>query len=240
MSNFQIKIPKPCSANWVSMNPSFNGRFCTNCQKEVIDFTIFSNAELYQYFEQSGDKVCGKFHPQQLDDFASAIPKKSNQTLFNVKVILVSCLTFLWNNGYSKSSPKPNLFYQEDKKGIKRIDAQKSILDSVLISGKVVDSAGFSLPGARVFFKNTGSFVETDKEGRFKINVNKGKTATLRVGYIGFVTQDVLVDSSISNDVVIIMKEDQFTMGEVVVVGFKKKNFLQRFGSFTKRLFTTH
>lgn len=239
MPDFKITIPKPCSANWVNMNPSLNGRFCTNCQKEVIDFTKFSNAELYQYFEQSGDKVCGKFHPQQLDDFASAIPQKSNQTLFNVKVILVSCFTFLWNNGYSKPLPKPNLFYQEDKKGIKRIDAEKSILDSVRISGKVVDTAGLSLPGARVFLKNTGSFVETDKEGRFKINVNEGKTATLRVGYIGFEKQDVLVDLRRQDNITVVMKEVNNALGMVEIITYKR-SLLKRIASFTKRLFTAH
>jgi len=239
VSNFQIKIPKPCSANWVNMNPSFNGRFCTNCQKEVIDFTKFSNAELYQYFEQSGDKVCGKFHQTQLDNFAGHIAQKSNSTWFKVNIIVVSCLTFLWNNGYSKTSPKPNLFYQEDKKEIKRIDAQKSILDSIRISGKVVDTAGLSLPGARVLLKNTGSFVETDKEGRFKINVNNGKTAMLRVGYIGFETQDILVDLRCQENITVVMKEVNNALGMVEIITFKR-SLLKRVTDFTKRLFTAH
>lgn len=239
MPTLKITIPKPCSESWDKMHKSTHGRFCDICQKEVIDFTKFSNTELYQYFEQSGDKVCGKFHPQQIDNFARAIPKKSNQKLFKAKVILVSCLAFLWNNGYSKSSPKPNLFYQEDKKGIKRIDAQKSILDSVRISGKVVDTAGLSLPEARVLFKNTGSFVETDKEGRFKINVKKGKTATLRVGYIGFETQDVLVDLRRQDNITVVMKEVNNALGMVEIITYKR-SLLKRISNFTKRLFTTH
>lgn len=239
MSNFQIKIPKPCTANWVNMDPSFKGRFCANCQKEVIDFTKLNNTELHQYFEQKGDTVCGRFHQTQLDNFAVQSAQKSNPTWFKVNVIVVSCLTFFWNTANSKPVLKENLFYQEEKKGIKRIYTEKNKLDSVLISGRVIDSAGLAIPGARILFKKTGAFVETDQEGNFKLKVYEEKQVILRVAYFGYETQDISVDLRRPNLIVVTMKEERAVLGMVEVINFKK-SLPKRITSFIKRLFTAH
>lgn len=44
--NFQIAVPKPCHENWESFTKTSKGGFCASCNKEVIDFTSWSDERL--------------------------------------------------------------------------------------------------------------------------------------------------------------------------------------------------
>jgi hypothetical protein len=64
-----ITIPKPCFENWDNMSPTNQGKHCFSCEKEVVDFTRFSDEELLQYFSKpknNDQKVCGRFKQSQV------------------------------------------------------------------------------------------------------------------------------------------------------------------------------
>ncbi len=90
------------------------------------------------------------------------------------------------------------------------------------ITGKVISSTDNDpLIGVTVSIKGTSLGVNTDANGNFTIQADKGQT--LVFSYLGFVTQEVLIASS---EVNISMKEDVQLLDEVVVVGYgvqKKK-----------------
>ncbi len=66
----QIDIKTPCSENWNDFTPTKTGGFCSSCQKNVIDFSNKSNAEIQSILEQNkSEKVCGRFRTTQLDQF---------------------------------------------------------------------------------------------------------------------------------------------------------------------------
>ncbi len=68
LHSIQITIPQPCSEDWNKMTPQEQGRFCDSCRKCVVDFTNFSDTELYQYLiENKGKKACGRFRVEQLN-----------------------------------------------------------------------------------------------------------------------------------------------------------------------------
>src|SRR5690606_11982177 len=51
------------------MRPTNKGRFCSQCQKEVIDFRAFSDDELFSFFKekaQTGSSVCGIMRKEQI------------------------------------------------------------------------------------------------------------------------------------------------------------------------------
>lgn len=63
-----IRLNNPCQQKWTGMQESSMGRFCSECQKEVIDFTQFTNAELIDYFTTNKIKEgCGRFLTSQLN-----------------------------------------------------------------------------------------------------------------------------------------------------------------------------
>jgi hypothetical protein len=50
------------------MLPVQNGRHCSSCNKNVVDFTILSNEEIIQFFATNKDKpICGRFQKNQID-----------------------------------------------------------------------------------------------------------------------------------------------------------------------------
>lgn len=63
----KIYIPNPCSENWESMSPQEKGRFCSVCNKCVIDFTEKQPHEVQQIIEtKRGVSICGRFYNEQL------------------------------------------------------------------------------------------------------------------------------------------------------------------------------
>lgn len=64
----QISIPNPCTEDWSKMTPAEQGRFCSSCQKCVVDFTGFSDKQLYEYLQaHKTQQVCGRFYDTQLN-----------------------------------------------------------------------------------------------------------------------------------------------------------------------------
>lgn len=51
IKNFRWQIPTPCHENWNDMTPLDQGRFCSSCQKAVVDFTGLSDAQLIAFLK---------------------------------------------------------------------------------------------------------------------------------------------------------------------------------------------
>lgn len=67
-TDFQIQIPKPCDANWNEMTPNEQGKFCSLCDKTVVDFTKMSDEEIKHFFKikKKEERVCGHFYASQV------------------------------------------------------------------------------------------------------------------------------------------------------------------------------
>jgi hypothetical protein len=70
-----ITINEPCHENWDAMTPNQQGAFCKSCQKNVVDFSKKTIAEIKDFFGKPQEgRVCGRFEETQLvelsfDDF---------------------------------------------------------------------------------------------------------------------------------------------------------------------------
>ena len=67
MKKIQISIPTPCHQSWAEMTPTEKGKFCAMCQKNVVDFTNMSDAEVVTYLSAAKGNVCGRYQVSQLD-----------------------------------------------------------------------------------------------------------------------------------------------------------------------------
>ncbi|CAI8204937.1 MAG: TonB-dependent receptor SusC [Formosa sp. Hel1_33_131] len=85
------------------------------------------------------------------------------------------------------------------------------------VTGTLKDEAGQPLPGANILEKGTTNGVQTDFDGNFSISV-KDENATLVISYLGFFTDEVLLNGQTT--ISIVLKEDTAKLDEVVIVGF--------------------
>lgn len=87
-----------------------------------------------------------------------------------------------------------------------------------IVTGTVTDNAGnIGLPGVSVSIKNSNRGVISDFDGNYSIEVESGN-AILVFSYMGFASQEILVESKKQIDVV--LKEDVSSLDEIVVVGY--------------------
>ena len=85
---------------------------------------------------------------------------------------------------------------------------------NVSYSGTVVDETGEPVIGASVVQKGTAQGSVTDLDGHFSVSAASG--STLVVSYIGYVSQDVKA----ANNMRIVLKPNNETLNEVVVIGY--------------------
>ena len=102
----KLKIAEPCSENMALMTQAEKGKFCDRCQKEVVDFTGYSDAELLNYFSNTGNNQCGKLMPYQLDRTISNLPPKE-RTVFPKLVFSSLIALFSTKNAVAQKITEP-------------------------------------------------------------------------------------------------------------------------------------
>ncbi|MCF0053026.1 TonB-dependent receptor [Dyadobacter sp. LJ53] len=84
------------------------------------------------------------------------------------------------------------------------------------ITGKVLDEKGAGLPGVNILLVGTQQGTSTNENGEFRIAV-PDQSATLKFSFIGYVSQEVVVDKEVIN---VTLAPDVSALKEVVVVGY--------------------
>lgn len=86
------------------------------------------------------------------------------------------------------------------------------------LTGQVIDNNNMPLPGVSVVIKGTTAGTITDFDGNYNLNTELSDYTVLVFSYVGFKTQEILVDGqSVIN---VLMEEDKSMLDEVVVIGY--------------------
>lgn len=88
---------------------------------------------------------------------------------------------------------------------------------SVQVSGKILDTTGFGLPGVTVLEKGTNTGTVTDVDGNYTITVSSSQ-ATLVFSFVGYETQETIVGNRTSIDLT--LEESIGALDEVLVIGY--------------------
>lgn len=68
MTNSRVKLEYKCPVKWDSLEPTAKGMFCSQCQKEVRDYSSTGLEELnHLSATQFGNGHCGSFRAYQLE-----------------------------------------------------------------------------------------------------------------------------------------------------------------------------
>ena len=65
--SYKLAINKPCEEKWLDMTTNEQGKYCAQCCKTVIDFSILSDDEIVKVLNNSSGELCGRLSPQQLN-----------------------------------------------------------------------------------------------------------------------------------------------------------------------------
>lgn len=66
MKKYAVSIAEPCSVPLQNMTPGEGGRYCSSCEKQVVDFSNMTDRQFIAYFKKHG-RGCGTFRPSQLN-----------------------------------------------------------------------------------------------------------------------------------------------------------------------------
>ena len=224
--NFTLDIPTPCHENWKTFTPTQKGHFCGSCQKEVIDFTAWSEEQIKQYFmTRTTTTTCGRFAPNQLTTYKNYSSTHSKQqSRWTASFAFILLLTSRPAEAQIvKTRATQEQVDKKNKVTTNRIDSVTQLIIRGVVTGG--DEAEL-LPGVNVVRKGTTQGVVTDTDGKFEMVIDQPKTIeTLVTSFIGLTTveQEVNADSTMK-ELKISMSYDitgGITLGGVVATGGK-------------------
>ncbi|WP_420151126.1 SusC/RagA family TonB-linked outer membrane protein [Spirosoma sp.] len=105
------------------------------------------------------------------------------------------------------------------------------------ITGTVADETGAGIPGVSVVVKGTQRGTTTNADGRYTLTV-PNRSAMLVFSFVGYISQEITPGSQ--NTINVVLKADQKTLNEVVVVGYgvqKKANLTGAVDMITSDVF---
>lgn len=178
------------------MTPSGANRHCDLCQKDVVDFTKYTDQEIKEYFRPNPQNVCGRFRSEQLKIYPSS---KSSRSLSRWLAIPFAASLLAPAVTYAQGGPSTEQVFEQHPKS-------KNFKQTFprVVSGKVTDDSGEGLPGVNVVIKGTTRGVTTDLDGNYSIRIDEPsylvftsvgmQTQELKIGFRTIVNVSLVVD----------------------------------------------
>lgn len=178
--SIQISIPNPCSQNWDKMAPSGNGRHCAHCSTTVIDFTTWTDADLYNFFAKREEHVCGRYLSTQLNR-PIHIPPQPHSRLYRMVVAMGLMLIF---GGVVEARAQSKVLVQETVQ-----KSRQPNTNTIGIIGTVTDANNMPVTGAVV-----GAYINgvlkgkalTDIDGNYSIVPLPNGSYKVTIGRSGY------------------------------------------------------
>ena len=215
----KINIENPCHEKWENMDPTEKGRFCANCQKEVLDLTNHSVSELQKLARFSNPNICARISKKHLN---KSLKAETNFPWHKISLATSLTLTTLGATVQAQIDENKQIHQQlfnkellvqkacvEVPENLKQqsdtITRKQPIHHSNLrtVFGKVTDKdTGEPLPFVNVFSDQNGEMVGTtsDFNGNFKLTLNVNDNTELNFIFIGYLQHSVKV-SDLVNEV---------------------------------------
>ncbi|HBT10115.1 MULTISPECIES: carboxypeptidase-like regulatory domain-containing protein [Leeuwenhoekiella] len=212
--HFKLSIPEPCHEDWSQMTPSAQGRFCSSCEKEVIDFTQLSRKQIIANV-QRGEKICGRYRKDQLAT-AYFIPQEKPAFKHLGIAAAFTSLLALCEPVQAQQSQPLLAYYQAEA----RVDEDKkeSGQDSIAIRGNVTDELENPIHKARVTLAGTKITTLTDTNGNYCITIPKEPNTEKVVLHFEYLFYDLKkVQLSKTTQRINVTLDQPIVVGEVAV-----------------------
>lgn len=234
-STLTIDVKEPCKEKFSNFSKTEKGGFCQSCEKEVIDFTNFSDNELINYLSQGNKKACGMFKASQLKTYETNSLQTMNNSMLHKGIAMMSfsllalCATEV--KGQETASIEPTIEMVSSLEGV--VGKVQVVQEKHTLTGTIVDENNEPLPGVNVVLKGTTVGTQTDFDGKFEFPQQLEENDILVLSFIGYETKTYKVAANGSAKIDINITFDTYDvelMGEVVIGGAytSKRNIFQK------------
>lgn len=198
MKSFNLTIENPCNEDWSKMTPTQQGKFCCACERDLVDFSILSDTEVFKVIEANEGNICGRFHKTQMNrDFRQVEERESPKYLKYAASLL---LTLAVGNTQAQSSSTSPVHIEAADSTQQPVEPAEKIIPPYTISGRVYDAASTNpIPFSLVKIKGHSVGTQTDFEGNFTLEIPKplrNETLTLEVSHVTFETQRKILEAN--------------------------------------------
>lgn len=171
----QLQIPAPCHEKWVDMNPvRHDCRHCAACDRQIVDFSHKTDAEILQFLQKNDGKLCGRFSTGQLNRplLAYRAPKRSGLTAMAASFAAVMAAQHPTITAPVASGSMEQTSATSQPVMGKPVLHDQLPADTIrTVSGKILDETGQPVIGALIYFANTEFKTVTDTEGHFTLKI---------------------------------------------------------------------
>lgn len=231
----ELSIPKPCSEKWNEMTPTEKGRFCSVCERNLIDFTHFSDDELLRFVKNNDDKICGRFTKNQLNRKIESTSISESKIIQYSKVAgfvlpsLIANETFSQVSYFEKETPLPaskeHTYYDDSIKSVEKKNQEK-----FEFKFQIVDSIT-NEPIPEVYMKYKGDFkAVSDFDGKISIELmDSSATFQFNDHNNEYFSKEITVNSLNKSDepILVQMKFDQANNIEMIGYIIQKPKWWQ-------------
>ena len=176
--SIKLSIPTPCHENWNAMTPNEHGRHCDSCNKTVIDFSLFTDKQLVEFFNKTSSRICGNFNRFQLERELVYVEQRSN---FLHKLLFGLAITagFAGSaNGYNNYNVNPL-----SEQGLRPTSPKSNALENEpdiashhdtthYIKGRLFNTATNTIiPNTELYIYGSKKVYKTDSLGNFMIQI---------------------------------------------------------------------
>ncbi|MEQ1732616.1 MAG: carboxypeptidase-like regulatory domain-containing protein [Bacteroidia bacterium] len=227
LRSYKLAINKPCEENWLDMTTNEQGKYCAQCCKTVIDFSILSDDEIVKVLNNSSGELCGRLSPQQLNREIHNSAKTTPIT-YNWWYNVASSILLLVTAKQAEAKAPELIANQHITQQHSLTTPAITTTDSITINGKVVDESGEPVPFGNVVVADNMKYnTQTDFNGEFKLivpNTLVQKEIKLRISSVGFaLVEKTIAPKKTNSSVNITLVSPKQFVGDIVIVVKEKK-----------------
>ncbi len=170
-----LQIPNPCNEKWDAMTSTgFDCRFCASCQKNIVDFTQKTDAEILAHLRKNDGRICGRFQPKQLNRplVVARAPRRGG--LAAIALSFAATLAAQQPTQAQKPQAREAMYAPLNGayKSIVKLFTDGSQDSLRTISGNVLNGeTGEALIGCYISIEGTNCKVMSDVEGKFSLKI---------------------------------------------------------------------
>ena len=229
-----LSIADPCHEDWNKMTAVEQGRFCSSCQKKVVDFTNQTDEEIIFFFNNYNGSACGRFNDDQLDRPIQQIELKPASSFLKYAAGLLLPVSLFATK--AKGQFKGQLPNQTNKTVCmpSSVTGKEQVIvlggystsrqqKTLFVSGSVIDETTKEpLAGVSIMIKGTNKGVVTDEKGVYSIYL-PSKKSELQFTSIGYEMKEIKGNAFDKNNNLMVKMKTVSTelFGEIIVTGYQ-------------------